>query len=231
MFTLAACLSLGTAALAQQSPGTCGTTFEDQLASRPRLRENLAAVDAGNYVADRGAIQYVPIFFHLVGDASGNGKHKERLVLDQLCKLNAAYAPMDIRFYLSPHPIQGLFDYSINNAGVYTSQTNTTLMQNRRHANALNVYVVNEAVSGNGQPGVTLAYYTPQRDWIVSRKDQINGNSPRCRQLIGNLCCDGNARRDCHHSNTGSFADNSSPAKRHGVILLRHRTGLGVKQL
>ena len=177
IFTLAASLSLGTAALAQHSPGTCGTTFEDQLATRPRLRENLAAVAAGNYVTDRGAIQYVPIFFHLVGDAGGNGKHKERLVLDQLCKLNEAYAPLDIRFYLNPHPIQGLFDYSINKDEVYTTQTNTTLMQNRRHSNALNVYVVNAAESGNNQPGTTLAYYTSQRDWIVSRKDQINGNN------------------------------------------------------
>ena len=176
MFILTASLLLGTAVVAQQSSGTCGTTFEDQLASRPRLRENLVSIESGSYVNDR-TIQYVPIFFHLVGDASGNGKHKERLVLDQLCKLNIAYAPMDIRFYLSPHPTQGLFDYSINNEGVYTTQSNTTLMQNRRHPNALNVYVVNAAESGNNQPGTTLAYYSTQRDWIVSRKDQINGNA------------------------------------------------------
>lgn len=176
MFTLTASLLLGTVVVAQQSPGTCGTTFEDQLASRPRLRENLASIESGSYVNDR-TIQYVPIFFHLVGDANGNGKHKERLVLDQLCKLNTAYAPLDVRFYLSPHPTYGMFDYSINNAAVYTTQSNTTLMQNRRHPNALNVYVVNEAESGNNQPGTTLAYYSPPRDWIVSRKDQINGNA------------------------------------------------------
>ncbi len=177
MFTLTACLFFSTLAIAQQAPGNCGTSFEDQLNDiRPRLRENLAAVESGDFVSDR-AIQYVPIFFHLVGDVDGNGKHKERLVLDQICKLNAAYAPMDVRFYLSPHPIQGLFDYSINNENVYTTQSNATLMQNRRHANALNVYVVNEAASGNNQPGTTLAYYSTQRDWIVSRKDQINGNA------------------------------------------------------
>ncbi|MEO6758424.1 MAG: zinc-dependent metalloprotease [Saprospiraceae bacterium] len=176
MFTLAAAVSLSVTVLAQQSPGNCGTTFEDQLASRPRLRENLAAIESGAFVQDR-TIQYVPIFFHLVGDVNGNGKHKERLVLDQLCKLNAAYAAMDIRFYLNPHPTQGLFDYSINNDAVYTTQTNFTLMQNRRHPNALNVYVVNAAESGNNQPGTTLAYYSSQRDWIVSRKDQINGNA------------------------------------------------------
>jgi len=176
IFTLATGLLLGTSGFAQQSPGTCGTTIEDQLASRPRLRENIATVESGQ-VADRNVIQYVPIFFHLVGDASGNGRAKERLVLDQLCQLNEAYAPMDIRFYLRPHVIQGLFNYSISNNGVYSDQSNTALMQNRRHSTALNVYIVNEATSGNGQPGLTLAYYSPPRDWIVTRKDRINGNN------------------------------------------------------
>ncbi len=176
IFTLAAGLLLGTSVFAQQSPGTCGTTIDDQLASRPRLRENIATIESGQ-VADRNAIQYVPIFFHLVANAEGSGRHKERLVLDQLCQLNEAYAPMDIRFYLRPHPIQGLFDYSISNDGVYDDQSNTALMQNKRHANALNVYVVNDATSGNGQPGVTLAYYSTQRDWIVTRKDRVNGNA------------------------------------------------------
>lgn len=166
---------LGVSVCAQQLPGSCGTTVEDQLASRPRLRENLATV-ANQYVSDRGAIQYVPIFFHLVGNASGDGRLKERLILDQLCQLNETYAPMEIRFYLRPHPVQGLFDYSISNNAVYTTQTNTSLMQNKRHANALNVYVVSEAATSNNQPGVTLAYYNTQRDWVVSRKDRINGS-------------------------------------------------------
>ncbi len=176
MFMLATSLLLGTSAMVgQQVSGICGTTVADQLASRPRLRENLAAVENNQYVSDRGAIQYVPIFFHLVGDDNGNGRGKERLVLDQLCRLNEAYAPMDIRFYLRPHNVQGLFDYSINNDGVYSAQTNTQLMQNKRHANALNVYVVNVAGSNNNQPGTTLAYYHPQRDWIVARNAYING--------------------------------------------------------
>lgn len=175
MFMLASGLLIGTAGLAQQSPGTCGTTVEDQLSSRPRLRENLATVEA-QYAADRGAIQYVPIFFHLVGNANGTGRHKERLVLDQLCKLNETYASMDIRFYLKPHNQLGLFDYSISNDAVYDNQTNTALMQNKRHPTALNVYVVNAAATSNNQPGTTLAYYNPPRDWVVSRKDRINGN-------------------------------------------------------
>jgi hypothetical protein len=32
-------------------------------------------------------------------------------------------------------------------------------------------------VSGNNNPGVTLAYYSGNRDWIVSRRDYVNGNA------------------------------------------------------
>ncbi|MCC6412620.1 MAG: hypothetical protein IT270_13225, partial [Saprospiraceae bacterium] len=61
----------------------CGTTIEDQLIFRDRLRENKAAIANGTLpVSDRsGATTYVPVHFHLVGDAAGNGKHKERFVL------------------------------------------------------------------------------------------------------------------------------------------------------
>ena len=83
----------------------------------------IVKVAAGQAVHERSVIQYVPIHFHLVGDATGAGKHKERLVLDQLCHLNEFYAPLGMRFYLKPHPTYGLFDYSINNNNVYSNQS------------------------------------------------------------------------------------------------------------
>lgn len=156
---------------AQETRHVCGTTIEDQLQYSARLEANIAASENGTAVSDRSAVQYVPIHFHLVGDASGNGKIKERLVLDQLCALNEAYAPMEMRFYLKPHPTYGLFDYSINNNGVYNNQSNTFLMQNRRHATALNVFITEEASS----PDVA-AYYSIPNDWVVNRKAYINGN-------------------------------------------------------
>ncbi len=162
--------------VAQEPTGVCGTSLEDQLQSESRLLENIEKANSGA-VTERGAIQYVPIFFHLVGDAQGEGKVKEAKVLDQLCALNAAYEPMEIRFYLSPHPTKGLFNYSINATNVYSNQNAWLTMQSNRHANALNVFIVDQAVSGNNQQGVTLAYYTPARDWVVSRRDQISGST------------------------------------------------------
>ncbi len=155
----------------------CGNA-QDQSEFLPRLRENKIVMEALRSAAqDRSEIKYVPIHFHLVGDANGMGKHKEKLVLEQLCKLNEDYLSVGIQFYLSEHPTHGLFDKSINNNEVYNIQTNSLIMNLRRHQNAVNVFVVQTPVSGNVQiPGtVTLAYYSPARDWIVSQKVRING--------------------------------------------------------
>lgn len=159
------------AAQAQESNGSCGTTIDDQSQYTARLQANILKAESGA-VTERGAVQYVPIHFHIVGDAGGAGKHREDYILDQLCNLNEAYAPMDIRFFLNPHPTYGLFDYSINHNNVYDSQTNEFLMSNRKHSGALNVFVVNQVL---GDASI-LGFYNTQKDWVVCRKNQINGN-------------------------------------------------------
>ncbi|MFN0036396.1 MAG: T9SS type A sorting domain-containing protein [Saprospiraceae bacterium] len=169
-------------AFSQQMQHICGNA-RDQSALLPRLRENKLVMEAMRAAAsDRGGgLQYVPIHFHLVGDADGAGKHKEIKVLDQLCKLNAAFLPVGMQFYLSPHPLHGLFDKSINHDAVFLSQTNSLLMNLRRHQNAVNVFVVEEPVPVGSElpPGsIVEAYYSPASDWIVSRKTQTNGTEP-----------------------------------------------------
>jgi hypothetical protein len=166
--SLAIGFCFASAGSAQQAHPVCGTTIEDQLQYEHRLDANIAA--SKTQVSERGAIQYVPIHFHIVGDASGDGKIKERFILDQLCKLNEAYAPMDMRFYLKPHPTYGLFDYSINNNNVYNTQTNVLLMKSRKHSTALNVFAVEATTSADA-----AAYYNTTEDWVVSRKSYING--------------------------------------------------------
>jgi hypothetical protein len=170
------CLLSASLGYSQELQPVCGTSIEDQNLFIERLKSNIADVEAG-ILEERGGIAYVPVHFHLVGDASGNGKVREVRVLEQLCALNATFLPHGIQFYISPHPTYGMFDKSINNNGVYSSQSNSFLMQTRRHPNAINYYIVDVAESGNNQPGLTLAYYSGQQDWIVSRRDRINGST------------------------------------------------------
>jgi len=163
---------------AQEQRGICGTTLDDQLLFESRLLDNIEKANSGQVATERDAIQYIPVHFHLVGDASGNGKVKESRVLDQLCALNTAFAPMEFRFYLRPHPVHGtIFNYTLNNNNIYSNQSAWTTMNAQRHPNALNVYIVDVANSGGNQQGLTLAYYSPPRDWVVCRRDQISGVS------------------------------------------------------
>jgi hypothetical protein len=173
---LTLCLYAVCSVLAQETKVVCGTTIEDQAMYTARLEANIAKANSGA-VKERDAIQYVPIHFHLVADANGEGRHKERFVLDQLCDLNEAYAPMDIRFYLKAHQNYGLFNKSINNNNVYSNQSNNFLMQNRKNLYALNVFVVDNAGSGNGGTVTAAAYYSGSNDWIVAIKSYINANS------------------------------------------------------
>lgn len=159
-----------------QVVSVCGTSEEDQLVIRERLRADKQALENGG-VRERGVLQYIPIHYHIVGDSNGDGKHKEAGILDQLCDLNAAYAPLEMRFYLNPHPTYGLFNRSINNNNVYSNQSNTFLMNTRRHTAAINVFVVETPASNSGNPGVVLAYYNPNTDWIVERKTETKGGN------------------------------------------------------
>ncbi len=159
---------------AQEIIHRCGMSFDDLQALRPRLLENLAAAD--RVAQDRGnMVRYIPLHFHLVGDANGANRLRTRIAIDALCALNKAFQPHDIQFFLSAHPTTGeLIGTNINDANVFGNQSNTSLMAARRHRGALNVFVVDEPRSSNNQPGQSLAYYSITNDWIVIRKSEMN---------------------------------------------------------
>ncbi len=181
LLLLAACYLGANQMSAQDTKSACGMSAADQMLFDERLLNNIEKMRSGQVVRERGAIQYVPVHFHLVGDAQGAGRVKESRVLDQLCALNKAYEAMDIRFYLRPHQTLGtLFNYNINSANVYTNQTSWLTMYNNRHTNALNVFVVDEAVplgSTGGDDGEILGYYNPTRDWVVCKRSRVNGSA------------------------------------------------------
>jgi Secretion system C-terminal sorting domain len=165
-FLLFAILGCFWASASAQQHGHCGTTLADQLAYEDRLLANLAAPP----VQERGnGVKYLPCFFHLVADANGEGRGTEQMIFNIMCTMNEEYLEHGIQFYLSPHPTLGWVDKTINHANVYSTQSNALAMNAKRHANAINIFIVDFAYSTSGDPGV-LAYYSPARDWIVCEK-------------------------------------------------------------
>lgn len=155
---------------AQSNFPVCGNTTADQVEHLlPKVRQYQSQV----MTSERNDVQYVPMYFHLVADVNGEGRHLDRLVLDQLCKMNEDYAALDMRFYINAHPTHGLIDRSINSNTVYNGQTNEFLMNSRRHQNAINVYVVNNVFNDES----VLGFFNNSRDWLVCKKNQINGNN------------------------------------------------------
>ena len=131
----------------------------------------------------RGVQKYIPVTFHLVADASGNGRVSEEAILFQVANLNSSYADQEAKFYIDR------FNYFDNDAVYNTPSSNAakTQMRLRRDNNSVNIYITNMADSGNGGPGVTLAYYNPQDDWIVSRKDQIGLSTSTLAHEVGHF--------------------------------------------
>jgi hypothetical protein len=153
----------------------CGT---DQEALMPFLDANIKAMKPG----EPRAVKYVPVTFHLVANAAGNGRVNEENVLKQVANFNKSYADQNFIFYIDH------FNYFDNDA-VYNSPTTTparTQMRLRKDNNSVNIFICNTADDGSG-PGVTLAYYDPNEDWIVTAKGEVNGVSKTLAHEVGHF--------------------------------------------
>lgn len=147
-------------------------------------------------IHQRGAVKYIPVTFHLVANSDSVGAVQIENVFDQLCSLNEQYADQEAIFYIDR------LNY-IYNTAVYetpSSSAATIQMRLKKDNNSVNVFITNKADSGNGGPGETLAYYDPQEDWIVSRKNQINGGTKTLAHEVGHFFSlpHPHAGWDCH---------------------------------
>lgn len=171
-------LALSTTGQAQLR-GVCGTP--------PLDAAEVARVQANKrYLRDHGLptqrdVTYYGIAFHLIGENDGSGRADVSDVLDMLCYINDEFAEMDVQFFAKT------FNY-IDNTGAYNTPKNSgSLLNFNRDPNALNMYIANKADSGNSGPGTTLAYYDPQRDWVVTRIQEVNDEENTLAHEIGHF--------------------------------------------
>lgn len=156
-----------------------------QICGTPQLPllERVDILKKSMLIQERGVAKYIPVTFHLVANNEGLGRIQEENVLDQLCILNEQFADQEVIFYIDR------LNYFDNTAVFETpaSSAATIQMRVRKDNNSVNVYITNKADSGSGGPGETLAYYDPQEDWIVSKKNQINGATKTLAHELGHF--------------------------------------------
>ena len=168
-----------------QAVGVCGNGAEPELIAR--LLENKAALAAqGPSFIQNREIKYVPIRFILVAKADGSGRAAITKIFDQVCGLNEDFADQNIQFFLKDAGY-----VLLDNDQVYEKNYLTTiLMRRNKDANAINVYVVGDASPREKNPdeeGVTLGYFNPVEDWLVIRKEELNGISTTLSHELGHF--------------------------------------------
>lgn len=165
--------------LYSQHQEVCGVV--DQTAILERLKENKRSLQ-GQPQLRNDDLFYVPLQFHIVTDDDGEGAIGEEKILEQLCRLNEDYAPLNMRFYL-----KNSFNY-IAYTRLYEDPGNTfaTLkMSSNKVNNAINIFIVDQI--GSNSTGTTLGYYQPDKDWIVVIKDRVNAGTQTLSHELGHF--------------------------------------------
>lgn len=158
-------IAFSTSTHAQSFEHKCGTEASDVLIQR--LMRNKAALQ-DQPIERRLDPLYVPLAFHLVAQSNGSERIPVSDVMEQVCALNQIYSAFDVQFYLRDDAFS-----SINNTSAFENgQSASSLFNNSKDPNALNIFIVKHATSPGGGV-ITLAFYDPSRDFVVTRKDMV----------------------------------------------------------
>lgn len=127
---------------------------------------------------------YVPIQFHIVNKSDGTGGESNQDILDNLCRLNADYAGINVEFYLAgPTRV-------INQDLLYTNSFDNGManyfMGLYRVPGLVNIFVGN-AISNSQSGGTTLGYYTSGLDIIYAIQGSVRGSGTTLTHELGHF--------------------------------------------
>ena len=153
----------------------CGTPTPSSDDIKRLLRHKAASQEIG---FPKNNTYYIPIQFHVAGDADGNGYVSENTLLQSICKVNEDFADSEFQFYNS-----GEINY-INDDILYNPDESlgtafyvVNLVLPQKDPNAVNVFVVNTIYSPIGPGGAYFPNYPPlfpELDFILIRKDVLS---------------------------------------------------------
>ena len=159
----------------------CGTHPTAEMIEE--LKANIANMGIG---FQRGGTVFVPIKFHLVANANGDGRISELRVFKTLKFLNENYEQLGMQFYVKDD-----FNYlnkeTIYEASLGSGGTNIQLSLARAN-NALNIFLVNSISTGN-IPGTILGvfYRTGSIDDLLVLNQEIGIDVGTLEHEIGHF--------------------------------------------
>lgn len=180
LIVLLVCVFATSSLFAQTVP--CGLHDHDLLIDR--LVENKKYLKEIGIQQKDGVVSYIPVKYHIIAQNDGSNGASAKRVLEMHCVLNDFFSEGDdgLQFY-----IKDGFNY-INNNTVYNdhiSNTGQIIMAQNRDAQALNIFLPNDANTNSNSVGTTLGYYSPSDDWIVMRKAEANAISTTVVHEVG----------------------------------------------
>lgn len=124
---------------------------------------------------------YFPMTIHLVGNDNGEQYHSVVKVIEQMHKLKEDYRGhkmvpyiKEIRFLPSSKILNGPSEYQ-------------NLAFQQKDSGSVNLFITNNASTGSSGTGTVLGYFTPQADFLVVRKANLNGDDSTLSHEAGHF--------------------------------------------
>lgn len=171
--------------LQAQNVHYCGTSIEDQKAIKADFIEHRDEIMSNSFRS--GAVSYIPIKFHLIGNNNAEGQVQVSKVYDLFCILNRDYEPYDIQFYLQGGIIGGIKyinDTRISDDPSSPISENILSTTQQANRNAINIFV-NKVVRKN-ESGV-LGQFFRDGDYIVIANSEVIGAKSSLSHEIGHF--------------------------------------------
>jgi hypothetical protein len=173
-------MALGVQAQNQTTYG-CGVGLAEGAVIKERLLENRRTVpqEAIDAFQNSRNIKYLPVKFHVVRDANGNGQVKLSNLMAMLCDMNNDFASQDVQFYMQgvTNSINFMNNNNIYNDGAgFTSQFQ---MAQAKSPGAVNIFI--SASVGNQ----VASYYTGAGDFVFILNQMCNGSSSTGTHEVG----------------------------------------------
>lgn len=180
-------LLITTSFFVQGQHSNCGILHKDGLKIKQRMLDNRRQhhnlMSLYNQARSGNNTVYVPVQFHIVSKTDGTGGESVQDVLDNLCKLNADFAFINVEFYMAS-PVK-----FIHKDLLYTNDVNSGMasffMTQFRVDDVVNIFVGDEIAGIPG--GTTLGYYDTDLDVIYAIKDAVNAVSFTLTHELGHF--------------------------------------------